>query len=202
MWDVGIQFQFKSQQILKESQVYFSLILESIYYMKKILQQACQCMLNIIIELIMFQSPFMTKQNKKQLILSEKETFYKMNEVDTFQVTTLNECADNTNHKKDSFCTYATTLERTTQSSNNLPRNIGTWDSDEHPIIVNSATSQTITPLFLDLINPQAYQSQLTGIGTAQITHKGSVCWAVLDIEGKEVFLEDNDCYYSKQAPY
>ena len=42
----------------------------------------------------------------------------------------------------------------------------------------------------------------MTGIGTAPITRKGSICWAVLDIEGKEVFIEDDDCYYSKQAPY
>ena len=109
--------------------------------MKKIFQQACQRMLNIIIAMIMFQSPFTTKQNKKQLVLHQEETFNKMNEVNTFQVTTLKECENDTNYKKILFCAHATTLERTNQPSRNLPRDIGTWDSDDHPIVVDSATS-------------------------------------------------------------
>ena len=138
------------QQILEGIQVHFSLIPDSIYYMKKLFRQVCQWILHIIVGMIMFQSPFTTKQNKKQLVLHQEETFNKMNEVNTLQVmtpnecednTNYNECEDNTNYKKNLFCAHATTLEKTNKPSGNLPRDIGTWDSDDHPIVVDSATS-------------------------------------------------------------
>ena len=99
MWDIGIKFGIKFQQILEENQVHLSLIPDSIHYMKKNFQQACQRTLNIIIAMIMFESPFTTKQNKKQLVLYQEETFNKMNEANTLQVMTPNECEDNTNNK-------------------------------------------------------------------------------------------------------
>ena len=141
MWDVGIQFHIKFQQILEESQIHSLLIHDSIHYTTKLFQQACKWMLNIIIAMIMFQSPFTTTQNKKRLVLYQEETFYKMNEVDTIQVMTRNECKNETNIKETLFRAYTTTLKKTTKSSENLPREIGAWDSDDYPIVVDSATS-------------------------------------------------------------
>jgi len=34
-------------------------------------------------------------------------------------------------------------------------REIGDWDSDDYPIVIDSATSRTITPYFEDLIDPK-----------------------------------------------
>jgi hypothetical protein len=83
-----------------------------------------------------------------------------------------------------------------------FPRDLGTWDADDHPIVVDSATSRTITPFFNDLINPKPYSSNLKGIGQGKITHVGTVRWIVQDINGKPVVLEDPEAYYSKDAPY
>ncbi len=41
------------------------------------------------------------------------------------------------------------------------PRDMGTWDSDDFHIVVDSATSKTITPLFSDLIDPQPCDANL-----------------------------------------
>jgi hypothetical protein len=43
-------------------------------------------------------------------------------------------------------------LSKPSQTS---PRNIGNWDSDSLPIVIDTAASRTITPLLSDLINPQ-----------------------------------------------
>ena len=81
-------------------------------------------------------------------------------------------------------------------------RDIGNWDSDDFPIVVDSATSRTITPYFEDLIDPRPYVSNLRGIGNGKITHVGMVRWVVEDINGKTTYIEDPEAYYSKDAPY
>ena len=82
------------------------------------------------------------------------------------------------------------------------PRDLGTSDADYNPIVVDSATSRSITPYFADLINPKPYASNLKGIGQGKITHVGMVRWVVQDIHGKPVVLEDPEVYFSKDAPY
>jgi hypothetical protein len=82
------------------------------------------------------------------------------------------------------------------------PRDIGNWDSDSFPIVLDSATSKTITPYLSDLIDPKPYKTNLTGIGTGKITKVGKVKWSVEDMEGKQVILEDDEVYYSPDAPY
>ena len=47
-------------------------------------------------------------------------------------------------------------------------RVMGNRDSDDFPIVVDSATSWTITPFFDDLIGPQLYKSNLKGIGSGK----------------------------------
>ena len=83
-----------------------------------------------------------------------------------------------------------------------MPRNMGGWDSDSFPIVIDSATSRTITPFLSDLINPKSYESTLKGIGKGQITHVGTVRWKVLDVNGHAAIIEDTDAYCSKDAPY
>ena len=82
------------------------------------------------------------------------------------------------------------------------PRNVGGWSSDSVPIVVDTATTRTITPRFEDLIDPVEYKTGLLGIGRSEITHKGRVRWNVMDDSGKTVQLEDNDAYYCAGAPY
>ena len=82
------------------------------------------------------------------------------------------------------------------------PRDIGTWDSDSVPIVVDTATSKTITPRFADLIDPEPFKTSLKGIGQGAITHKGRVCWSVIDDNGNSVELFDDEAYYSPSAPY
>jgi hypothetical protein len=86
--------------------------------------------------------------------------------------------------------------------SNNTPRDIGKWDLDAFPIIVDSATTRTITPCLSDLIDPQPFNASLTGLGKGSITHRGKIKWTVIDEKGQHVVIEDNAAYYSEQAPY
>ncbi len=81
-------------------------------------------------------------------------------------------------------------------------RDVRAWDADNIPIVVDSATSRTITPYFEDLINPRPHESNLKGIGQGRITHVGTVRWIVDDINGKPATIEDPEAYYSKDAPY
>ena len=81
-------------------------------------------------------------------------------------------------------------------------RNVGTWGSDSIPIVVDSATTKTITPNFKDLINPVEYKTKLSGIGEGQITHKGKVEWEVIDDQGQKVLIEDAEAYYSPSVPF
>ena len=76
------------------------------------------------------------------------------------------------------------------------------WDSDSHPIVVDSATSKTITPHFSDLLDPEPFNVKVSGIGAGTITHKGKIKWAVLMDDGKKGYLEDHEAYFCKQAPY
>ena len=76
------------------------------------------------------------------------------------------------------------------------------WSSDSHPIVIDSATSKTITPYLSDLLDPEPCKIAVAGIGKGTITHKGKVKWAVLMDDGKEGFLEDHEAYYCKEAPY
>ena len=76
------------------------------------------------------------------------------------------------------------------------------WGDDSIPIIVDTATTRTLTPRFDDLIDPIPHYSVVKGIGEGRITHKGKVRWTVTDDQGRRVILEDGDAYYSKNAPY
>ena len=76
------------------------------------------------------------------------------------------------------------------------------WGDDAIPIIVDTATTRTLTPRFEDLIDPIPHNSVVKGISEGRITHKGKVRWTVMDDSGKPVTLEDNDAYYSKNTPY
>ena len=55
------------------------------------------------------------------------------------------------------------------------PQNVGGWSSDLVPIVVDTATTRTITPRFEDLIDPVEYKTGLLGIGRSEITHIGKV---------------------------
>ncbi len=87
-------------------------------------------------------------------------------------------------------------------NANESPREMGSWDSDDFPIVVDSATSKTITPFFSDLFDPKPYSTNLKGIGTGRITHVGGVRWKVIDTEGNEVELRDDEAYCCRDAPY
>ena len=62
-----------------------------------------------------------------------------------------------------------------------------TWGNDDTPIVVDTATSRTITPKLSDLIDPQQYHCPLEGIGAGKITHRGKIRWKIVDDNGKEV---------------
>jgi hypothetical protein len=87
-------------------------------------------------------------------------------------------------------------------ASNSTPRPLGSWDSDAFPIVIDSATTRTITPCFSDLIDPKPFRATLSGLGTGSISHKGKIRWTVLDEQGHHVVMEDGDAYYSPHAPY
>jgi hypothetical protein len=87
-------------------------------------------------------------------------------------------------------------------NSASFPRDMGSWDSDGFPIVLDSGTSKSITPVFSDLIDPRPFQSRLQGVGQGEITHVGSVSYTVLDDKGRMVALQDNECYYCPTAPY
>ena len=76
------------------------------------------------------------------------------------------------------------------------------WSSDSRPIVIDSATSKTITPYLSDLMDPEPYKVKVAGIGKGTITHKGKIKWAVLTDDGKKGYLEDHEAYYCEQAPY
>ena len=84
----------------------------------------------------------------------------------------------------------------------NPSRSSEQWDSDAVPIVVDTATSKTLTPCFSDLIDPRPYKSTVSGIGTGTITHVGKVRWKVIDDNQKEAVLADDEAYYSPSAPY
>ena len=81
-------------------------------------------------------------------------------------------------------------------------RDMGTWDTDAIPIVVDTATTRTITPRKQDLLDVEPYKAGLQGIGSSQITHRGRVSWKVRDDDGNEVRLEDDWAYYSPSCPY
>jgi hypothetical protein len=87
------------------------------------------------------------------------------------------------------------------QDSNQTPHSMGAWDSDAFPIIIDSATTRTITPCFSDLIDPIPFNASLIGLGKGSITHPGKIKWYVLDEIGHHVVIEDDDGYFSEQAP-
>ena len=97
---------------------------------------------------------------------------------------------------------FVTSPDDDSYSGESMPRSLGNWDSDSFPIVIDSATSRTITPFLSDLIDAKPYASTLTGIGNGRITHVGTVRWTVLDIHGSEVIIEDTEAYCSKEAPY
>ena len=82
------------------------------------------------------------------------------------------------------------------------PRDMGTWDSDSKPIVIDSATTRTLTPHLEDLHEVEEFNSSVEGIGSGAITHKGRIKWPVESDNGKTVFIEDDDAYYCPDAPY
>ena len=90
----------------------------------------------------------------------------------------------------------------TAHTRSDTPRHMGTWDTDAIPIVVDSATTRTITPRFDDLIEPVPYGATVEGIGKGSVTHRGTVRWRVRDERGRNVLIEDRDAYCSPDAPY
>jgi hypothetical protein len=83
-----------------------------------------------------------------------------------------------------------------------IQRDVGDWGSDSIPIVVDSACSASMTPFRTDLRNIRPYTSTVAGFGSNKITHVGEVSWCVTDINGKDVFLQDDLCYLAPNAPY
>ena len=88
------------------------------------------------------------------------------------------------------------------QAKKARPQQEKDWDSDAKPIVADTAASKTVTPVFLDLIDPVPCESSLTGIGESQITHRGQVWWEVLDVDGKVQVLEDDKVHHSPDTPH
>ena len=95
-----------------------------------------------------------------------------------------------------------TTIKVLTAKKEEQARDIGNWASDSTPIVIDSATTKTITPHLSDLINPEQFKRSITGLGKGTITHKGQIKWKVMDDQGRQVYLEDDEAYYSPDAPY
>ena len=87
-------------------------------------------------------------------------------------------------------------------SKGDKPRYEANWDSDQHPIVLDTAASRTMTPLFSDLIDPVPYNTSVSGIGTGKITHRGRIRWDAIDEDGQVQTLEDAEAYYSPDTPY
>ena len=66
------------------------------------------------------------------------------------------------------------------QSAGATPCYEPNWDSDHHPIVLDTAASKTMTPLLSDLIDPVPFNTAVSGIGTGKITHRGKIRWQVL----------------------
>ena len=91
------------------------------------------------------------------------------------------------------------------QVSNKLssrPREMGGWDSDALPIVVDSGASRTLTPRKQDLYDAIPFKTRVKGLGQGAITHKGKIRWHVTDDSGKRVTIADDEAYYSPEAPY
>ncbi len=63
------------------------------------------------------------------------------------------------NYPEYDICTAAMLAE---QHGKGGPRNIGVWDSDAFPIVLNSGALWTLTPEFANLIGPCPYAASLT----------------------------------------
>lgn len=63
--------------------------------------------------------------------------------------------------------------------------NVGNWESDGTPIILDSRTTRPATPHFSKLSIPEPFKAGLTGIGKGAVTNKGSVGRSVLDERGQ-----------------
>ena len=49
------------------------------------------------------------------------------------------------------------------------PQDMETWGSDAIPIVIDSATTKTITPRYNNLMDPQPHKSRLQGVGTGSV---------------------------------
>jgi hypothetical protein len=105
-------------------------------------------------------------------------------------------CCDNRASPLSAFTAAASAEDSST------PRDMGGWHSDSYPIIVDSAASFTITNKLSDLIDPVPHDCALSGIGSARITHRGTIKWTVLTDAGQPAVIEDRNAYFSEQAPY
>jgi len=103
------------------------------------------------------------------------------------------------NYPMHDACTAAMLAE---QQNEARPRDMGVWDSDAFPIVLDSGASRTLTPDFSDLIDPRPYVASLTGVGQGTITHVGRVQYQVLDDSGVFRLIVDDEAYYSPSVPY
>ena len=87
-------------------------------------------------------------------------------------------------------------------NNDDKPQDVGNWGSDSIPIVLDSATTRTITQRLKDLVDPQPFKSTLRGIGKGMVLYKGKVRWKVRDDEGRIVVIADNNAYYAPEAPY
>lgn len=65
------------------------------------------------------------------------------------------------------FCKHSAFVAQP-DPSEQQPHTLGNWDSDSFPIVIDSATSRTITPFLSDLLNAKPYDSTLKGIGNGR----------------------------------
>ena len=79
---------------------------------------------------------------------------------------------------------------------------VSNWDSDNNPIIIDTAASRTLTPYLSNLKNPKPYKTVVNGLGKGSISHTGTVEWRVLDSEGRETLVIDDEAYCCTEILY
>ena len=133
------------------------------------------------------------------LFLKLTTTTFKDKNFDPARTTEFNEEPYMENYPEYELCTAAMLAKH---ESEGQPRDMGVWDSDAFPIVLDSGASRTLTPEFSDLIDPRPFNASLTGVGEGTITHVGRVQYQVMDDNGVFQVLCDDEAYYSPSVPY
>jgi len=96
------------------------------------------------------------------LFLKLTTTTFKDKNFDPARTTEFNEEPYMENYPEYELCTAAMLAKH---ESEGQPRDMGVWDSDAFPIVLDSGASRTLTPEFSDLIDPRPFNASLTGVG-------------------------------------